>query len=254
MHRLAEDGTGRRTMIIADDVEALENPDFSALLHIHSKRSGLAFPVVTTDEMQAIENPRIGLMVYNSDEEATYIYTKKKGWFSINGLKLPDISKPNSVMVWGGDDGSVVRDSGITIGQDNIMLFPEKSVIDLPNGTIDAETIACEILEVQAYLTSRKIEVNELNSNTINGNNISCNNINSNNSNFNTVNSNNIRADNITSAFSMRSSLLNLAPMSETERSRIRNPKIGDLVCLTRNGGVLSIFLGGEWQTVVTTN
>jgi hypothetical protein len=54
----------------------------SAILHLDSKTKGLLFPVLTTDEKNAIANPTSGLTVYDSTLEDLSVYTSS-GWTGV---------------------------------------------------------------------------------------------------------------------------------------------------------------------------
>ena len=54
----------------------------SALLTLNSKTSGLLLPRMTNDEMNAINKPEPGLLVYDTKNDAVYVY-KKSGWVEI---------------------------------------------------------------------------------------------------------------------------------------------------------------------------
>ena len=54
----------------------------SALLTLNSKTSGLLLPRMTNDEMNAINKPEPGLLVYDTENDAVYVY-KKSGWVEI---------------------------------------------------------------------------------------------------------------------------------------------------------------------------
>jgi hypothetical protein len=54
----------------------------SAILHLDSKTKGLLFPVLTTDEKNAIVNPTSGLTVYDSTLEDLSVYTSS-GWTGV---------------------------------------------------------------------------------------------------------------------------------------------------------------------------
>lgn len=54
----------------------------SAILHLDSKTKGLLFPVLTTAEKEAIQNPTSGLTVYDSTIEDISVYTSS-GWTGV---------------------------------------------------------------------------------------------------------------------------------------------------------------------------
>ena len=54
----------------------------SALLTLNSKTSGLLLPRMLNEEMHKINKPEPGLLVYDTDNDAVYVY-KKSGWVEI---------------------------------------------------------------------------------------------------------------------------------------------------------------------------
>jgi len=54
----------------------------SAILTLESKTSGFLLPRMTLSDIENIPNPEPGLMVYETENDALYIY-KRVGWTEI---------------------------------------------------------------------------------------------------------------------------------------------------------------------------
>lgn len=60
------------------------NPDPSAVLDVTSNQKGVLLPRLTTSERNAIANPALGLIIYNTDSECFNIF-KANGWYEVCG-------------------------------------------------------------------------------------------------------------------------------------------------------------------------
>lgn len=75
-------GATGQGVAISTDVD--HQPDSSALLDLYSNDKGLLVPRLTSSEIQSIDDPADGLLVYNSIEQTLYLFSADKGkWISL---------------------------------------------------------------------------------------------------------------------------------------------------------------------------
>lgn len=123
VQRISVDNTsGAQNITIADDSGVFNvAPDFSTLLHLKSNKAGFAFPEMTTIEMNAIANPRAGIVVHNTDNNILYIYTQNS-WVNLH-FTLPQTITPSSLVTWGEDRTSIQSTANITVDVNGNMTF-----------------------------------------------------------------------------------------------------------------------------------
>jgi hypothetical protein len=59
------------------------SPNASAMLDVNSTSRGFLLPRVTGAQMSAIAGPAVGLMLFNTDQNAIYYYTSGSGWINL---------------------------------------------------------------------------------------------------------------------------------------------------------------------------
>jgi hypothetical protein len=65
--------------------EAGADPDSSAMLDIQSTTKGMLIPRMTTAQRDSINNPAIGLLVFDTDEGG-FMYYQDSGWLALSTL------------------------------------------------------------------------------------------------------------------------------------------------------------------------
>jgi hypothetical protein len=93
-------------------------PNESALLDLDSNKSGLLIPRMTASERNAISAPAIGLLVYQTDDDAGfYFFNNTSSWVllntdgdadSTNELELPQTPATGDMSYWNGVSWDVV--------------------------------------------------------------------------------------------------------------------------------------------------
>jgi len=61
-------------------------PSSSSILDAVSTTKGILIPRMTSDEREAIVNPVVGLLIFNTDTNCFNYYTSKNKWFEICGV------------------------------------------------------------------------------------------------------------------------------------------------------------------------
>lgn len=120
-----DDVTGLQNITISDNQSAFDSPDFSTILNVVTTNAGFGgFPSMTTAQMNAIANPKLGLVVHNTDVDKVFIYTDAYGWFSISGLTLPPTTTPNGIITWGSGTGNIINDTPVTVDSNGNIVTP----------------------------------------------------------------------------------------------------------------------------------
>jgi len=114
-----------------------ESTSPSAILELNTTTGALLLSRVTTLQMNALDTPTPGMIVYNTDTSELYFYTNS--WNPITsgggGVVGPSTSVQNSIAVWGDTTGSTLSGSKVSITQSSY--FPEINIHGDGNAAIN---------------------------------------------------------------------------------------------------------------------
>lgn len=113
-----------------------ESTSPSAIVELNTTTGALLLSRVTTLQMNALDTPKAGMIVYNTDASELYFYTNS--WNPITsggGVIGPSTSVQNSIAVWGDTTGTTLSGSKVSITQSSY--FPEINIHGDGNAAIN---------------------------------------------------------------------------------------------------------------------